>query len=249
VAPSGSGSKKARASQRSASDRVTQMRKEQQKKDKRRLFAIWGAAAVTIAIVVGAVVFAVIHDKANTPSLDAVKDYKYAAGAHVQTPVTYKENPPVGGEHNPVWLNCGVYDKPVPNENAVHALEHGAVWVTYKPDLAKADVDKLKDVLPSTYALLSPYDGLPSPVVASTWGHQIQLTGADDPRLEEFIKEYRQGPDTPEPGALCTNGTDGTDPSVSPSLNGGAPAAPATGATPSTSPSSMPGATPSPSAS
>lgn len=249
MAPSGSGSKKARASQRSASDRVTQMRKEQQKKDKRRLFAIWGAAAVTIAIVVGAVVFAVANDKANTPSLEAVKDFTYAAGGHVQTPVTYKENPPVGGEHNPVWLNCGVYDKPVPNENAVHALEHGAVWVTYKPDLAAADVDKLKDVLPGTYALLSPYDGLPAPVVASTWGHQIQLTGADDPRLEEFIKEYRQGPSTPEPGALCTNGTDGTDPSVSPSLGGGAPAAPATGATPSTSPSSMPGATPSPSAS
>ena len=65
MAPSGSGSKKARASQRNASDRVSQMRKEQQQKDKRRLFAIWGAAAVTIAIVVGAVAFAVINDKAE----------------------------------------------------------------------------------------------------------------------------------------------------------------------------------------
>lgn len=239
MAPSGSGSKKARASQRNASDRVAQMRKEQQKKDKRRLLAIWGAAAVTIAIVVGAVAFAVINDRANTPSLDAVKDYTYEAGAHVTTPVTYKETPPVGGEHNAVWLNCGVYDKPVPNENAVHSLEHGAVWVTYKPDLAAAEVDKLKDVLPDTYAVLSPYEGLPSPVVASTWGHQIQLTGADDPRLAEFVKKYRQGPDTPEPGALCTNGTDGTDPSVSPSLTG------AQAPTPSTSPSAAPGATPS----
>lgn len=250
MAPSGSGSKKARASQRNASDRVAQMRKEQQKKDKRRLLAIWGAAAVTIAIVVGAVTFAVINDRANTPSLEAVKDYTYEAGAHVTTPVTYKETPPVGGEHNAVWLNCGVYDAPVPNENAVHSLEHGAVWVTYRPDLPAADVDRLKDVLPDTYAVLSPYEGLPSPVVASTWGHQLALTGANDPRLEEFIKKYRQGPDTPEPGALCTNGTDGTDPAVSPSLAGGAPAAtPTPGASPSTSPSSMPGASPSPSAS
>ncbi|WP_404380086.1 DUF3105 domain-containing protein [Knoellia locipacati] len=248
MAPSGSGSKKVRASQRNASDRVAQMRKEQQKKDKRRLLAIWGAAAVTIAIVVGAVAFAVINDKANTPSLEAVKDYKYEAGAHVQTPVTYKESPPVGGEHNPVWLNCGVYDVPVPTENAVHSLEHGAVWITYQPDLAAAEVDKLKDVTPSTYAVLSPFEGLPAPVVVSSWGHQLQLTGADDPRLEEFIQEYRQGPGTPEPGALCTNGTDGTDPTVSPSLAGGAPA-PSNGATPSTSPSSMPGASPSPSAS
>ena len=249
MAPSGSGSKKARASQRNSSDRVAQMRKEQQQKDKRRLVAIWGAAAVTIAIVVGAVAFAVVKDKANTPSLDAVKDFTYSAGKHVQTAVTYKETPPVGGEHHPVWLNCGVYDKPVPNENAVHSLEHGAVWVTYRPDLAKADVDKLKDTLPGTYALLSPFEGLPAPVVASTWGHQIQLTGADDPRLEEFIKKYRQGPSTPEPGALCTNGTDGSD---LPAGAGMTPSAsPTAGASvaPSASTPTAPSASPSPSAS
>lgn len=233
MAPSGSGSKKARASQRkNASDRVAQMRKEQQKKDRRRLVAIWGAAAVTIAIIAGAVAFAVVQDKANTPSLSAVKDYTYEAGAHTDQPVTYKETPPVGGEHHPVWLNCGVYDQPVPKENAVHSLEHGAVWITYQPDLPAADVEKLTDLTPDTYALLSPFEGLPAPVVISAWGHQLQLTGADDPRIEEFIKEYRQGPGTPEPGALCTNGTDGTDANAAPMAP--APSAPAT---PSTSPS------------
>ena len=54
--------------------------------------------------------------------------------------------------------------------------------------------------------VLSPYDGLPGPVVASAWGTQLVLTGVDDPRLEEFIKAYRQGPQTPEPGAACTGG-------------------------------------------
>ena len=111
MAPSGSGSKKARANQRTSSDRVSQMRKEQQKKDRRRVLAIWGAAAVVIAIIAGAVTFAVIHSNANKPDLSAVKSYKYDAGAHTQEPVKYKENPPVGGEHNPVWLNCGVYDR------------------------------------------------------------------------------------------------------------------------------------------
>ena len=243
MAPSGSGSKKVRASERGTSDRVSQMRKEQQKKDRRRLFAIWGAAAVTIAIVVGAVAFAVINDKANTPSLSAVKTVKYEAGAHTESAVTYKESPPVGGEHDPVWLNCGVYEEPVRSENAVHSLEHGAVWITYRPDLAQADVDTLKDVAPDTYSLLSPYEDLPAPVVVSAWGAQLALDGADDPRLEEFIKEYRQGPQTPEPGALCTNGTDGSD--MPP------PASPSASPSPSTSPSvaTSPSPTPSPSAS
>ena len=41
--------------------------------------------------------------------------------------------------------------------------------------------------------VLSPYDGLPGPVVASAWGTQLVLTGADDRRLTEFIQKYRQG--------------------------------------------------------
>lgn len=243
MAPSGSGSKKVRANERGTSDRVSQMRREQQKKDRRRLMAIWGAAAATIAIVAGAVAFAVVNDKANTPSLADVKDYTYEAGAHTESAVTYKETPPVGGEHHPVWLNCGVYPDPVRSENAVHSLEHGAVWITYRPDLPAADVETLEDATPDTYALLSPFEGLPAPVVVSSWGHQLQLTGADDPRLEEFIKEYRQGPDTPEPGALCTNGTDGSDmpPPTSPS------ASPSTSTSPSASTSPSTAATPAPS--
>lgn len=210
MAPSGSGSKKARASQRNASDRVAQMRKEQQAKDRRRLLAIWGAAAVTIALVVGAVTFAVINDKANTPSLEAVKDYSYEAGAHVQTPVTYKETPPVGGEHNPVWLNCGVYDSPVPNENAVHSLEHGAVWVTYDAAaLSDDDLATLKSFLPSSYVILSPYEGLPTPIVLSAWNAQLQIEDADDERIAQFFEEYWRNQNVPEPGALCSAGIDG----------------------------------------
>ena len=245
MAPSGSGSKKARANSRNASDRVSQMRKEQEKKDRRRLLAIWGAAGVTVAIIAGAVTFAIIQGNANKPDLAAVKSFEYDSGAHSQEPVAYKESPPVGGEHNPVWLNCGVYDTPVPKENAVHSMEHGAVWITYQPDLAPADVDKLKDLAPDTYAVLSPFEGLSSPVVISAWGKQLALTGVNDNRLEAFIKDYRQGPQTPEPGALCTGGTDGTDEnatpqtpaSATPSTSPSASVSPSTSATPSTTPS------------
>ena len=44
---------------------------------------------------------------------------------------------------------------------------------------------------------------------------QLALTGADDPRLEAFVKQYRQGPQTPEPGAACTGGSDGELPPTS----------------------------------
>jgi hypothetical protein len=126
---------------------------------------------------------------------------------HVNGPITYPQVPPVGGPHNPVWLNCGIYDRPAPNENAVHSLEHGAVWITYQPDLPATDVARLRSLVRNhAYAILSPYPGLPARVVASAWGVQLKATGADDSRLAQFIKTYEQGPQTPEPGAPCSGG-------------------------------------------
>jgi hypothetical protein len=206
VSPSGSASRRDRDDRQA---RLAQMRRKQQRADRRRALLIWGTGAVLVLAIAGAVTFAILSQRASTPSLADVQTFTVQQG-HVETPVTYAQTPPAGGQHNPVWLNCGEYDKPVPNENAVHSLEHGAVWVTYRPDLPKDAVEKLKSEIPDTYMVLSPYPGLPAPVVASAWGKQLRLTGADDSRLEAFIRAYRQGPQTPEPGAACTGGMDPT---------------------------------------
>lgn len=197
-------------------ERLEQVRREQRAAARRKALLVWGGLAVVLVLIVGVVGFTIWRDVDGRPKLDAVKSYTYTGGNHTNKPVTYKENPPVGGEHNAVWLNCGIYDKPVPKENAVHSMEHGAVWITYRPDLAKADVDKLKELTPPTYGLLSPMAGIPAPVVVSAWGKQLQLTGANDPRLPIFIKEYLRSQSVPEPLGACTGGTDGTDGSATP---------------------------------
>jgi hypothetical protein len=106
-----------------------------------------------------------------------------------------------------VWQNCGIYDKPIPTENAVHSLEHGAVWVAYQPELPAADIEALQQQAQGErYLLLSPYPGLRSPVVLTAWQVQLELDSVGDERVWEFIDEYRQGPTTPEPGASCQDG-------------------------------------------
>lgn len=125
---------------------------------------------------------------------------------HTDEPVAYEQDPPVGGAHAPIWANCGFYDTPIPSENAVHSLEHGVVWITFQPDLPAGDIDKLRDFADQPKVLVSPYPGLTDPVVASTWGNQIRLNGADDPRLEDFVLTMKDGPGTPEPGASCSGG-------------------------------------------
>lgn len=145
---------------------------------------------------------------------------------HVNGPVTYTVTPPVGGPHNGIWMNAGIYTKPIPSERAVHNMEHGAVWITYEPDLPASDVAALtafvtrQSLIPETgetatgaptsnsnrYLDLSPWatSTLPAPIVMSAWGHQLRLTSATDARMQTFVDTFRNSATySPEYGAAA----------------------------------------------
>ncbi|MGB3681803.1 MAG: DUF3105 domain-containing protein [Rubrobacteraceae bacterium] len=173
----------------------------------------WGPiviGAVVVAVIAAFIVVVVVDFRSGSaggpPS--GVEDIDVGeAGQHIEGSVNYDQTPPVGGEHNSVWQNAGFYEEPVQSENAVHTLEHGAVWVTYSPDLPQGQVDELQNLANSRDCIVvSPYPDLGSPVVASAWGKQLRLEGADDPALNNFVGSYLRGPQTPEPGATCTGG-------------------------------------------
>jgi hypothetical protein len=121
--------------------------------------------------------------------------------------VSYPQTPAVGGDHASAWLNCGVYSQPVPAENAVHALEHGAVWATYDPAVVSAaEAETLRKALPGTYTVLSPLEGTASPIMLSAWGAQVGVDSPADERVEQFVSKFWQSSNAPEPGAACTGG-------------------------------------------
>jgi hypothetical protein len=90
----------------------------------------------------------------------------------------------------------------VPNENAVHSLEHGAVWLTYQPGVDPAPLAALTSVNPS-YTLVSPYPGQPAKVEATAWGLQLQADSPTDPRLRQFVTTYVGNGLGGEKGARC----------------------------------------------
>lgn len=237
--------------------RVEQVRAEQRRGDRRRIFIMSGAAVVAIGVVVGIVVAVLPSSSspevtppgvasgsaqtqaapatvANTSGISGVVAYdttgwptsshngpagQALSHTHVPGPVTYTVTPPVGGQHNGVWMNCGVYSKPVPNERAVHNLEHGAVWITYQPSLPQSEVSALRAFVQrqtvispvnapaSRYMDLTPYPGLPSTIVVTSWGYQLRLTSPSDPRLQAFVNKFRASQTyTPEYGGECTGG-------------------------------------------
>src|SRR4051812_37800257 len=141
--------------------------------------------------------------------IPGVQTFTVTSSSHTTEPVDYPQDPPVGGPHDPSWQRCKVYDAPVRNENAVHSMEHGAVWITYQPDLPESDRKVLAKLAEGqTAVLISPYPGLKNPVVASAWGVQLRLDNVNDPRLQAFIARYAGN--GPERGATCDSGIETT---------------------------------------
>jgi Protein of unknown function (DUF3105) len=146
--------------------------------------------------------------KPKPPSIDGIHVFtEDPKPRHTTKHVTYDHTPPAGGQHFPAWLRCGVYTEPVPNEFAVHSEEHGAVWLTYQPDASPEDVAKLAALAEGQdYVLVSPYPGQPGRFMASTWGAQLSVDTADDPRLKTFVRTYAGGGQGGEKGADCAHG-------------------------------------------
>jgi hypothetical protein len=209
--------------------RIEEMRRAERARERRnRILTIAASVVVVAGLVVGGVVL--VHaqsgdDKSTSASesngskagpghfvtgADGVRTWQGTLGrTHTTSPVSYPMEPPVGGNHNPIWQNCNgdVYTKPVRNVNAVHSLEHGAVWVTYNGKASKADVSALAAKVRKTpYTLMSPVEDQKDPLMLSAWAHQRTVTSASDPNVDKFLAEFVQGSQTPEPGAACTGG-------------------------------------------
>ncbi|KAA0018063.1 DUF3105 domain-containing protein [Antrihabitans cavernicola] len=185
-----------------------------------------GAVVVVLALI-GLLAYNLVpkyHDQAEaqkfTPSdtnkdpssgIDGVVKVDYPAGIHVGPTqrVAYDKSPPFGGPHDATWATCtgNVYPKAIRTENAVHSLEHGAIWIAYNPDkVDAAGVDTLKKKVDGqAYTLMSPYPGLDKAISLQSWGHQLKLDSPDDKRIGEFIAALRLNKNTyPEVGASCS---------------------------------------------
>jgi len=208
--------KEQRAEKRAA--QMEAFKKQEAARKRNRLLGIIGAI-VALVLVVGTVATVIVINITPTPVDEELVSGDYEErlqtfddiqGSHTETSVTYDQTPPVGGPHNPAWLNCGVYDEEQQDENAVHALEHGAVWITYDPATTSDDeIAALVAVAPDTYSIVSPYPGIGDAFAISAWGAQLRFTDPEDPAVTDFLTQFWRSADSPEPSAPCTGALDG----------------------------------------
>jgi hypothetical protein len=167
---------------------------------------LYGGLAIVGLAVLGVLLWLGLRP---APEIEGVVTFpRQSRGHEAGLQIPFGELPPTGGSHDPAWQNCGIYVEPINTANALHSLEHGAVWITYQPDLPADQIAAIESRFRGqTYTLVSPYPEQRSPIVLTTWGTQLEVDDIEDSRVGDFVERYRLGPDTPERGAACTGGT------------------------------------------
>ena len=105
----------------------------------------------------------------------------------------YNSVPPTSGPHVAWTIAPGIYTEVVPDELAVHALEHGHVVVRYAPSTPADQVELLARVARQypRDVVLAPYPALAGGVALTAWGRIERLTTVDTADVEEFVRMLR----------------------------------------------------------
>lgn len=184
--------KRARREERKRQEQETRARRR-----RRRRLRDGAIAAVALAVV-GAVVFQLVKPQPEVAGVEKPRDLD---NNHVPagTPVDYGTAVPTSGDHyaNEV-AGCGPSGEQPPLPAAVHAMEHGAVVLWYRPDVEEQVRPKLVDVMDryESHVIVAPNPGIEEPVVATAWNRRMRFDDADEPRIGEFVDTYRKrGPE------------------------------------------------------
>lgn len=65
----------------------------------------------------------------------------------LRTPFAYNSNPPSSGPHYASQANWGIYDYEVLDQIFLHNLEHGGIWIAYRPTIAPQALEDLKAIV------------------------------------------------------------------------------------------------------
>jgi hypothetical protein len=113
---------------------------------------------------------------------------------------SYNSNPPTSGPHGGP-AEWGFSAEEIADENAVHNLEHGGIWISYK-NLDDESVSILEEIARrnKTSVIVSPRESNDSNIAVASWGRLMKLDAVDEELINEFIKRNKNK--SPEPIAI-----------------------------------------------
>jgi hypothetical protein len=110
----------------------------------------------------------------------------------------YNSNPPSSGDHWPAAAPWGVYDSEQADEWFIHNLEHGGIWISYKPSTVPAETQALLKEFAKRYrkVIVSPREANDANIALAAWRRVQKLETFDENTILKFIESYYdQGPE------------------------------------------------------
>lgn len=146
--------------------------------------------AIASVLLIGGIVWIVSRSQATGP--EQGEAIPTLGGQHIapgEQHIPYNSNPPTSGPHSVNPQSSGIYDKELIDEQVVHSLEHGGVWIAYKPDLPKDQIDALNKIVRKNRAkvILSPRSKNDSPIALASWTRLAKLDKPDEKTILKFI--------------------------------------------------------------
>jgi len=179
-----------------------QKREHDQKKGKIKKAAVWACIALAAAGLIA--LFILPSGNEQALGADFSKEMPIEGSEHVAegTDISYQSNPPTSGRHWPAPLRDGVYDKEKPDQAVVHSLEHGRIWISYKPSIPEEAKQALLELARSrSLVILTPREKNETDIALVGWQRldAFNLDGAaafDQKRIFDFISRYaNKGPE------------------------------------------------------
>jgi len=169
---------------------------------------LWGGVGILVAGGLVALLTFANPSEVSQSQEPTGQDYStqmsHEGATHVAegTEVSYQSNPPTSGSHWPDPLLDGLYDTEKPDEALVHSLEHGRIWVSYKPDIGEEAIQALKNVLEGqSRVILTPRAANDTHIALAAWTRldtfNLSEGGTfDAQRILDFVIRYRdKGPE------------------------------------------------------
>jgi len=175
--------------------------KLQEAKNRKRILKkvfVWILSIAVAGLLVYGVIFYANQAEKNNPG----EQFNILGREHIQNGAThsqYNSNPPTSGWHYSQPANFGVYKQELPDENILHNLEHGGIWISYKPDIDEDIKSKLEDIGKnnSGSVVVSPRAANDSNIAVASWGRLLKLDNIDENQIKLFIKMNKNR--SPEP--------------------------------------------------
>ncbi len=131
------------------------------------------------------------EEEVKEVSLDGkVTEFEIEGREHIssQAVVEYQTNPPTSGDHLSLAENWGVYKEEIEDKAAVHGLEHGGIWISYK-NIDDESIEKLRNIGKDNpqSVIVSPRSKNDSNVVVASWGKMMELESVDEVLIQKYI--------------------------------------------------------------